>query len=503
MREKVTDAALKAVTGLILAIALILTFTVSDYYIFNRIGEFDFFFVFSQWMKKAGLLLLPLAVFYRKKCCSDIFKYVLPLFVILSCCLFGSFFDVSAEANAQTPSELIFAHMNGFMPKAANMTLFFLSNALCLVACALLFARDGFKAKAKSFIWLPFAILACMPLNLFENFFDIQNFSRSGFWWFRNFTLWHFLMICVLIGFTVGAYYFLKKKERKTQEDFLIAAAIVMLIQYHSKDSMVIGDGYNVYHSVFACIPLFICNIGVYVAALSVIFKKKLLYAISFFVHAAGAVSVFVYFGKDEMSNYGIICSYSILYFCLTHILLFALSVLPTALGHYKFAMKDCLIPLAYYFGVIVVATISSALVTSYLTDYSYGGHVLGEVADSPQLLLPNYAFTQINPLPFEVPVWGLTIWKYEVNLLYVLGLYVAYVGIFFAFNGAYYAFLAVRKRVLVALLRRRTVHAVGAQKPVSEALEEAAIAEEERKEETAADNEPQEKQEEKEELKQ
>lgn len=478
--HKITDAGLKVATGLILGIALILTFMVSDYYVFNRIGEFNFFFVFSQWMKKAGLLLLPLAVFYKKKSCSDIAKYVLPVFVILSCCTFGKFFEVNPESLATNPSELLFAHMNGFMPKAANMTLFFLSNALYLIVCALLFVRDGYKVKAKSFIWLPFAILACMPLNIFENFFDISNFSRTGFWWFRNFTVWHFLMIGIVVGFTVGAYYFLRKKEKKVQQDFLVAAAIVMLIQYHSKDSMVIGDGYNVYHSVFACIPLFICNIGVYIAAASVIFKKKLLYAISFFVHAAGAVSVFVYFGKDEMSNFGILCSYSILYFSLTHILLFALSVMPSALGHYKFRMKDCLIPLAYYFGVIVVATISSALVTSYLTDYTYNGFVLSEVATSEQLLLPNYAFTQINPLPFEVPVWGLTIWKYEVNLLYVLGLYAAYVGIFFAFNGAYYAFLAVRKKVLVALQRKRTLVGAGTGEGVEEPepVEEVAIAE-------------------------
>ena len=491
--RKITDVGLKVITGLILAIALILSFTISDYYIFNRIGEFNFFFVFSQWTKKAGLLLLPLAVFYNKKSCSDIFKYVLPVFVILSCGLFGSFFDVNAESLAETPAELLFAHMNGFMPKAANMTLFFISNVLYLISCALLFVRDGYKVKARSFIYLPFAIFACMPLNIFENFFNAENY-RGSFWWFRNFTVWHFLMIAILVGFTVGAYYFLRKKEKKVQEDFLVAAAIVLLIQYHSKDSMVIGDGYNVYHSVFACIPLFICNIGVYIAAASVIFKKKLLYAISFFVHAAGAVSVFVYFGKDDMSNFGILLSYSILYFSLTHILLFALSVFPSALGHYKFKMKDCLIPLAYYFAVIVVATVSSALVTSYLTDYSYNGYILGEVAEEQQLL-PNYAFTQINPFPFEVNIWGVTIWKYEVKLLYVLGLYAAYVAIFFAFNGAYYAFLAVRKRVLVALQRKRTLLGAGAEEP----LEEAAIAEEEPVEPSEAPEESEPQEEEKE----
>ena len=447
IKHKITDVSLKVATALLLAISLLLTFTVSDYYIFNRVGEFGFFFVFSQWIKKAGLLLLPLAVFYNKKCCSDIEKYGLPLFVILSCALFGDFFDITAVTAESTPAEVVYAHINEFMPKAANMTLFFLSNALYLIVCALLFVRDGWKVKAKSFIWAPFAIVACMPLNLFENFFNAENY-RNSFWWFKNFTLWHFLAIAIVVGSTVGAYYFLRGKEKKKQEEFLIAAAIVLLIQYHSKDSMLIGDGYNVYHTVFAAIPLFICNIGVYIACASVIFKKKLLYAISFFIHAAGAVSVFVYFGKDEMSNFGIILSYSILYFCLTHLLLFALSVLPSALGHYKFKAKDALIPLGYYFGVIVVATVASALVTSASMGFTYNGYTLGE----GEYLMPNYAFTQINPFPFEVSIWNVTIWKCEMSILYILGLYAAYVAIFYMFNGTYYAFLAVRRKILARI---------------------------------------------------
>lgn len=449
--HNVSDIALKACAALLLAVALLLTFTVSDYYIFNRVNEFGFVFVLCQWIKKAGLLIIPLAVFYNKKCCSDIAKYVLPVFVIVSCFTFGKFFDATAVTENSTPAELVYAHINEFMPKAANTALFFISNALYLLICAGLFVRDGYGVAAKSFIWLPFAILACMPLNIFENFFDISDFARDSFLRFKNFTLWHFLAICVLIGFTVGSYYFLKNKDRNSQDGFLAAAAIVLLIQYHSKDSMVMGDGYNVYHTVFACIPLFICNLGVYVASVSVILKKKVLYAISFFVHAAGAVSVFVYFGKDEMSNYGIFCSYSILYFCLTHCILFALSVLPTALGHYKFKFKDCIIPLVYYFSVIIIASVASALVSSASMEFEYGGYVLSE----GEYLTPNYAFTQINPLPFDVPMWKLTVWRYDLNALYILGLYIAYVAIFFAFNGVYFAFLAVRRKVLYKLASR------------------------------------------------
>lgn len=443
--KKFTGAGLKASTAALLAVALLLTFTVSDYYIFNRAEEFGFFFVLSQWIKKAGLLVIPMAAFFDKKSCSAIARYVLPVFVIISCFTFGSFFDATAVTPDSTPAELVYAHINEFIPKWANVALFYISNFLYLLICALLFVRDGWRANLSNFIRLPFAMLACIPLNIFENFFDIENFSSGHFLRFKNFTVWHLLAVVILVCFTVGAYYFLKNKTRRLQDEFLAAAAIVLLIQYHSKDSVVMGDGYNVYHTVFACIPLFICNIGVYVASISVILKKKVLYAISFFVHAAGALTVFFYFGKNEMSNYGIFCSYSILYFTLTHCLLFALSVLPTALGHYKFKPKDVIIPLIYYFAVIIIASVASALVTSASMGFTYNGYTLQD----GEWLMPNYAFTQINPLPFSVPVWGLTIWKCELNMLYILGLYAAYVAIFYAMNGGYYAFLAIRRKAL------------------------------------------------------
>lgn len=474
------DVVLKVCAALLLVCAFLLTFTVSDYYIFNRAGEFNFFFIISQWVKKAGLLLIALAVFFKKRSCADIAKYLLPVFVILSCCLYGGFFDVSAITESSTAADKVYAHINGFMPKGLNMALFFISNIIYMVICALLFVRDGWRTRALGWAWLPFAFIACMPLNIFENFFDINDFTRESFLWFKNFTLWHFVAIALLAGFTVGSYYFLKNKSRRAQDEFLAAAAIVLLIQYHSKDSMVMGDGYNVYHTVFACIPLFICNIGVYVAAISVLAKKRVLYAIAFFVHAAGAVSVFVYFGKDEMSNYGIFCSYSILYFCLTHCLLFALSVLPTALGHYKFRPKDCVIPLVYYFGVIIAASVASGLVTSASMGFTYDGYTLQE----GEWLKPNYAFTQENPLPFTLPVWKLKIWRCDLNALYISGLYAAYVAIFYAFNGAYYLFLTVRKRIFAGAAYSSATSSSGADLPTadlsaadSEAAAEIAVA--------------------------
>lgn len=439
------DKALRILAAVALLCAFTLTFTVSDYYIFNRFSDFGFLFCISQWVKKAAILLIPLAVFYKNKRCADILKYVLPVFVIISCFTFSTFFDITKAADDYRQE--IYNSINLFFPKWLNVTLFFLQNAVISGICALLFVRDGLGAEAKSFIYSAPAMLACMPLNIFENFFDINAIPADSFLRFRNFTVWHLLAICALAGCAVAFYYFLKNKPRQSQNVWLAAIAIILLIQYHSKDSMVLGDGYNVYHTIFACIPLFICNIGVYAASVSVILKKPVLYKISFFIHAVGALSVFVYFGRDDMSNYGIFCSYSILYFCLTHCLLFSLSVLPTALGHYKFVWKDCVVPLIYYFIVIILASVCSAIVTSAsMTWTDANGNSLTE----SDWLYPNYAFTQINPLPFEIPpVLTLRIWKYDVNVLYVLGLYAVYVALFFSFTGLYYAFLAVRKKLL------------------------------------------------------
>lgn len=445
--KKNINVALKACTAALIIASLLLTFTVSDYYIFNRIGQFNVFFVLSQWVKKSGLLLLPLAVFYKKQSCAQLAKYLLPVFTVISLCTFGGFFDVTMMTGGADPVKDCFASINEFMPKWANITLFALSCALILADCILLFIRDGFAFNTRSFNFLPAALFAVMPLNFFENFFELENCPQ--FLFFKNFTVWHFLAFAALIGATVGAYYFLRNKDKNLQRDYLAAAAIVLLIQYHSKDSMLLGDGYNVYKYVFSAIPLFICNIGVYVASASVILRKRVLYAISFFVHAAGALTVFFYFGKDEMSNYGIIFSYSILYFCLTHCILFMLSVLPSALGHYKFTPRDCIIPLIYYCLVIAVATVSSGLVTSFLDGYTYNGYSLS--LEKGDFNYPNFSFTQVNPLPIPFNYIPFDIAGCTFYLSYLIVLYLVYVGLFWTFTGGYYAFLAIRRRVLKA----------------------------------------------------
>ena len=160
--NKFTALGLKVCAAVCAVCALLLTFTVGDYYIFNRFSDYGFIFCMSQWFKKAGLLLILAAVFFNCKSCADVVKYVLPLFVILSCCLFGDFFDIVTPAEPDSAQE-IFNKVNLGFPKWLNITLYFLQNAALLACCALLFVRDGYKVSAASFTVLPFALLLKMP----------------------------------------------------------------------------------------------------------------------------------------------------------------------------------------------------------------------------------------------------------------------------------------------------------------------------------------------------
>lgn len=486
LTPKAVNKLLTVFASLAAVTALLLTFTVGDYYIFNRMAEYGVVFPISQWVKKAGLILIILAVFFNCKGCADAVKYVLPIFVILSCCLYGDYFDIVPEVKGT--NDEIFNSVNLFMPKWLNITLFFVHNVCLGLCCGLFIVQGGLKVKAKSFITLPLGVLASLPLNIFENFFDINTIPQDSFLRFYNFTVWHFIALCFLIASTVGLYFFLKGKDRLSQDKWLCAVAVCLLLQYHSKDSMLMGDGYNVYRTVWATLPLFICNAGVYIASASVILKKKFLYSASFFVHAIGALTVFIYFGKNDMSNYGIFCSYSILYFCLTHCLLFALCVMPSALGHYKFKLKDCIAPLIYYFIVIVVASVASGLVSWLSTTWvsSDGSHlvydnfyVTGLIEGGSGLgyIRPNFAFTQVNPLPFEMP-WPIKLGGFMsyINILYVAIVYVAYVGLFFGFYGVSQAYLAVLK----AVVSKRSLTYVTVDSVVENAVAETAVADEE-----------------------
>ena len=410
--------------------------TFNMYHIYSHMADFSPLLIITELMKISAYLVIPLAVFLHHKTSRDILKLCFPIIALLSFSCIGEYSSmVKTALNSPNTTNLdpvtleIYDSINLFMPRSAIFAMFALTDFILLSLAILVFLEDGLDKKdCKNLLYYPIYILCCLPLNIFAEIAPLLSEPVLKFTIFENFSFWHFLMFALLIFFTLLSYFLLRRESPDKQLFYLRAMAVILMIHFASKDSMLIGDGYNIYNIVLSAIPLFICDIGKFVVLLAVWTKKKAFFDIAFFVHAVGALTVFFYMGKDQ--NFGPVFCYSFLYFTSTHLLLFMLSVLPVMLGLTSFHLRDCIIPAAYYACVIVVATATSVAITNLSATWATpAGQHLSE------LLYLNFAFTQICPIPLEFPTFlNAKIGLCEVNFVYVVSLYLSYLGLFIAF---------------------------------------------------------------------
>lgn len=433
--------------GLLLVCFIISSYTFQFMYPYGHLNDTNKFgplFIITELIKLSGYVLLPLAICFNNKASRNISKFLLPIFAIISL-FFCNFYLSISKLNPNLPfyntnllddvTISIYNKINLFIPSWLIGTNFVLTNLLFILLSIIIFIEDKIKVRDfKSFIYYPLFLLLVLPFNLFDNLVRLFPNNVYNFFLFDNFTIWHFLMFIILILSTLFLYLYLRKQSLIKQDLILKALALSLMIHFYGRNSMLIGDGYNVYNTIFASIPLFICDIGKYIVFFAIMFKKKVFYNIAFFVHSAGALTVFFYFGKEGTHNYGTIFNYSFIYFTITHLLLFILSTMPVFLRQVNFSLKEALVPSLYYGVVILIATFASVLVTNVsimITNQN------GQTLSAP--IYPNYAFSQICPVPVSFPTFlNVTIGICEVNFFYEIVLFIAYVVLFFAFYFIY-----------------------------------------------------------------
>lgn len=427
--KKNLDTVIRISTALLLCATGLSYFSFNYFYLYGHIENFsDFVFCLLQWAKPAGIAAAAGAVFIKSKRLAVPLKYLYIILPLLS--LFWAKKYFSLENNPVTDTDYIYYHINNIMPAVMVKSLFFAEAFLLALTALLTGLRDGYRKEELKQISciLPVAALT-LPLNIFANLTRYFGPKVTRAFSFSNFGVWHLAAIFSLIGGTLLIYYFLKNKSSQKRYQYMSMLAVVLLIQYMSRASMLMGDGYNIYRSIIAFLPLFVCNIGVFVASLAVFTKNKRLADIAFFVHAGGALSVFVYFGKPGMSEYGTIFSYTFLYFVLTHLLLFVLCVMPLLLKEYRFRLKRCAVPLCYYAAFIFLAAVVSGAVSS--VTFSYGS--------ATQIIYPNFSFTQNSPIENTLPQILIRLFGMQFDILYLSILFAAYTAIFFATFALYH----------------------------------------------------------------
>lgn len=441
-RERTLEKINYVVCLCVLLIFFVESFSYEIYYFYGHLDtlKYNFFMVISELVKLSAILILPLAIYKKNPSARAMAKFILPLFAMLSLFFINSYVnqDMDFIKNDGLSFEQIntLNKINLFINKDLVRVLFVLKSVLIVVSSGLLyFYSDTNVCDLKSLWYYPIYILLVLPLNLFENISRHFNQSTKNGLMFSNFSIYHFAFLILVLVMTYIAYRILRKLAREKQEYYLLLLCIVMFIHFLSKNSLVVGDGYSKYTNFTASIPLFICDIGKYVILLALITKKDIFYKIAYFVHAAGAISVFVYLGKDATSDFKLVCDYSFLYFTISHLLLFMLCVLPRFLGFFDFKFKDSFRPIIYYGIVIVIATITSNIISNFSFKLGF-----------TEVIYPNYAFTQISPIEADLPQFmNIKIGYVNVDFLYLIILYAVYIAIFYT---VYVVFGFVSRRI-------------------------------------------------------
>ena len=419
------------------------SFSFAFYYPFAHIGQdpqFNFFYLFSQTLRFSAFFLIPLSLFFRYPKIRSISKLILPLIALFMVLSFKTFSYVSENmssfpienGNSLSSSQLEINHkINSFLPTVVIEIEYLLEAVLLLGSSILIAIEDRLKKEDfKSLLYYPIFFVLSIPLNTLDSLKPLVSSSIYNTLLFDNFNIFHVLLFIALFAITISLFLLFRKSTEEKKLFILRTLMLLMFLLFLSKDSMLIGDGYNVYNNVIAAIPLFICDIGKFIVLLALFTEKPIFYKITYFVHSAGALTVFFYLGKPESRNFGWIFSYSFLYFTITHLLLFVLSVLPIYWKLAEFKKKDILIPSLYYFGVIMVSMFVSVLITNWSNSLTDASGVITE-----NVLKPNFAFTQICPLPVDFPTFlNFKIGICEVNFFYELILFIAYVVLFSTF---------------------------------------------------------------------
>lgn len=455
--RKAVNIILIVLTSLYLVFFVTSSFTFNFYYPFAHLNDtylFSFFYVLFQMIRFSSFIILPLAVFCKYKTLRILAKSFLLILTPLNFIYYNTYTSLSKldptlpyyNKNNLSVSEIeINNKVNLFFPSSYIKAEFIIELILIFAICLLILLTDSFKKEEIKFLsFYPIFLLLSLPLNIFENVARGFSEKTTSFFLFDNYNLVHFILLAVLIGSTILSTFILRKKEEETQFYVLRIMALVMFLLFLSKNSMIIGDGYNIYNNIFSSVPLFICDIGKFIVLLSVFTKKKIFYDIAFFVHSAGALTVFFYLGKSDNRNFETVFSYAFLYFTITHILLFLLSVLPVYLKRTSFHLKDTISGSVYYFCVIIVAAFTSVAVSNYSLTWTDS---LGNTLSTP--FTPNYAFTQNCPLPIEFPTaMSLEIGHCDINFVYEISLFLSYVGLFLAFLGVNYIIFFIEKKI-------------------------------------------------------
>lgn len=260
-------------------------------------GE-NIFFVLLRWANDIALLVLPIAIFFKKKSFIRITAYFLTIVCITNVCFYSTYMNFYASAEGQGISSLSFLtpETSAFFKDITFRS--FVFGAMFLMEASLIFYLlidkiEELKFKSLKDVLLNIVILIALAISILPIyslqyiFCGYSDTSVSAFDTFKFGKPFH-IFWCLWIVAEIIALYFIFRK--KSWEDKYILVLILSLSLFYQYNEMFTCVGEITAHRM----PFQLCNIAGALFILTLITKSKKLFPFVAVVNVIGALVAIV-----------------------------------------------------------------------------------------------------------------------------------------------------------------------------------------------------------------
>ncbi|MCL2570359.1 MAG: YwaF family protein [Firmicutes bacterium] len=189
----------------------------------------------------------------------------------------------------------------------------------------------------------------------------------------------HFLVLGIVVGYTVLLLLLLRKRSKRTQFIVFLTLAIAGVALFSMRWWNAIFQSEPLSPGQWGgLLPLELCNIGTFVLPFTIIFKKRFLFVFSFYINFIGALMAFV-FVPDSILVRDFYHPQFLDFFFL-HANLIAIPILMEVLGWYKLRFKDALLAVTLFLvlGIILLGINILLDVASWPGDHTNYMFIMG-----------------------------------------------------------------------------------------------------------------------------
>lgn len=307
-------------------------------------------FAIIRWFASLSFIMLPLAVFFKKKSIRNIAVYFCFAMTIVSIINYPTFIEYFTSTSGKGLNSIsVFGQdfKNFLLNTTFRSIILGLQWSIELFVFVVLAVQEkhvfNFKNKTEYlnfFLVLIFSLICSVPIYVPQHLFGYSNIIFSAW------SLPHIIWLLLVVATIVVLYYVFRNKANEDKMVLCFVLSLALLFQYNQMFSAVSIS--------MKRMPFQLCNLGAFLILFSLITKNKHLFNFTVIVNVIGVLFALA---VPDLDGKGLFYLYN-MHFVFEHTNVLVVPVLALLFGLFprldKSALKDCLVGFIIYFATVL-----------------------------------------------------------------------------------------------------------------------------------------------------